>query len=134
LVPYFGRPGLRGGRPNHPGVHERNPHFGRCGHAGTVRVCKVQAGEEEPGVSKAHPVDVVRKDGVLVLSAVLVNNFRDTTGQFRVEQIDELFRIVQRIAAPESLLLGKLCEGQEPFGPADVAQAPAARGHWQLID
>ena len=63
--------------PEDHGIHERDTHFGRGGHAGSVGVGEVEAGKKESGVRQAHAVDLVQEAVVLVDMKVLGDDLID---------------------------------------------------------
>ena len=51
-----------------------------------------------------------------------------------LQQLRQLRRSVQAVAAAEGRLFGKLGERQESFGPAGIAEAATGSSHRQSVD
>ena len=64
---------------------------------------------------------------------MLVDDLRRPDPPARVDQRRQVFRVVQRVAAPEPRLLRQVGEGHEALGPARVTQAAAPDAHRDAI-
>src|SRR5258708_11269062 len=96
---------MREGRLRHDRINERNAHLNGGRHAGPVGISQVQAGQEEPGVCQAHPVDLVTESVVVIDLTVLPDDLVNVTAEFSAAPGTKLSGVITGVAAAEPWLL-----------------------------